>query len=173
MPSDQKLEFAWDKLSRLLEEGLDDHIREHWEEVALDKETVPYAPDYGRYLDMEQKGLFRIMSMRRGGRLVGYNAFFTMPHLHYRFTMHALNDVIYIDPEERRGWAGVRLIMEAEKALARLADPVKIFYHTKLHVAEDRGTVGRILERLGYAHVERVYAKVVSGAPANSTPSIV
>lgn len=140
---------------------MDALVREHWEEVSLDQGKIPLAPDYDGFQRMEDQGLLRTMAARRDGLLVGYNAFMVMPHLHYRHTLHALNDAIFVHPDER-GSAGVRLILESERALFEIG-VVKIFYHAKLHVAvgaRRSGTVGDILERLGYRHVENIYAKV-------------
>lgn len=152
--------YQWERLDRLLDDGLDDIAREHWHEVGLNKDRIPFDPNYLRFMEMEDKGLFKIMAARRGGTLVGYNGFFTMPHLHYWSSFHALNDVIYVDPDER-GWTGIRLIREAEKLLLAMGVK-KIMYHSKLHVKIGHGrTVGDLLAALGYVHVENVYAKVM------------
>lgn len=93
--------------------------------------------------------------------MVGYNGFVIAPHLHYRTTRQAMNDVLYVAQGER--WAGVKLIRQAELDL--FADNVdRILYHSKMHVqlghGKKHGTVGDLLERLGYAHMESIYAKV-------------
>lgn len=157
------LEISWDSLDRLLGEGLEDMLAQHWEEVALDRDLIPLDPDWETMRRMERAGDFRVVSARRNGRLVGYAAFLVSRPLHYRTTLHALNDVIYIAPEERRGLTGVRLICWSESALAKLG-VVKVIYHTKLHVllgAKKQATLSDLLERLGYRHGENMLSKVL------------
>lgn len=131
--------------------------------MALDKDRVPLDVDWGRYFAMERAGCLRGITVRRNGKLIGYSAFITTPHLHYKSTPYAINDVFYIDPEHR-GLAGVRLIQQSEKLLREIGVR-KVLYHVKLHVllgkGSNRAIVGRLLERLGYRHIEEVYAKLL------------
>jgi hypothetical protein len=158
------LSIGWSSIDEALADGLEDMIALHWEEVALDKTSIPLDVDWDGYRRREREKTFRGIAMRCDGRLIGYNAFFITPTLHYRSTLHALNDVIYVDPDGR-GMAGVRLLRESEHLLSGLAPLVKVIYHTKLHVVLGQGarsgTVGTLLERLGYSHIENVYAKLV------------
>lgn len=154
------LSFAWEPIERLLGEGFEDLLVSHWEEVALEQSIIPLEVDWPRYITMEKAGTLKVLAMRRGARFVGYNAFFISPSMHYRNTLHAVNDVIYVDPEERRGSAGVRLIREADRLLKGLG-VVKVVYHIKLHVLADRGTIGKVLQHLGYTEFERLYSKVL------------
>lgn len=156
----RQTEIGWSALQPLLDLGLEDLLIHHWEEVALDQGRIPFDPDWDRLRRAERDGTLKIVAARRGGRLLGYNAFFVMGHMHYRSTLHALNDVIYVDPEERKGGLGLRLVRKSERLLAEIG-VVKVFYHTKVHVLSERGTVGAVLERLGYTQVERVYAKLI------------
>ena len=155
--------IGFEPLRDLLADGLEDMLFEHWQEVGLDHDAVPLAPDWEHYRDMEKQGIFRIIAMRDFGQLVGYSAFFVNRHLHYRHTLHASNDYFWLRPDKRRGWAGVRLFRDSERLL-KAAGVVKIAYHIKPHVllgARKSGTAGDLLLRLGYRHAEDGYWKII------------
>lgn len=163
----------WAKLDDLLADGFEDLLLAHWEEVATDRDVIPFAPDWERYRMMERNGMFRILAMRHNGRLIGYNGFFIAPNLHYSTSLQAINDVIYVDPTYRG--AGVRLIREAEKRLMELGVQ-KIHYHVKIAVNIGRdgrpATVGDLLARMGYVHVEQMFAKLLRRSPSWPAPPL-
>jgi len=162
MPSD--LTFAVETINDALRDGFEDLAAEHWAEVALDKDAVPLSPDWPKYRWLEKAGILKSITARRAGRLIGYDVFFVQPTLHYSTSTWAVNDILYLDPEERRGMAGARLILESEKLLREMGVQ-KVLYHTKLHVhlghGKARGMVGDLLLKLGYKHVENVMAKLL------------
>lgn len=157
------IDLTWESLQRLLDEGLAELIFAHWEEVGVDKDVVQFDPDYEHFLRLEKAGSFKIMAMRRLDKLIGYNGFLIHPHPHYRKVLHALNDVIYVDPEER-GRSGVRMIKTAEHDLFEWGVK-RIMYHSKEHVkvGSKDGTLGDLLALLGYAKMESTYTKVRRG----------
>ena len=101
------LTLEWEPLRRLLDEGVEELLARHWEEVAVDHDSIPLAPDWDRAFALQAAGVLRTAALRRNGRLIGYNAFHVLQPLHYRMTTHAVNDVLYVDPDER-GTAGLR-----------------------------------------------------------------
>ncbi|HEY1858646.1 hypothetical protein [Acidocella sp.] len=125
--------LAWESLGRLLDSGIEELVRQEWQEVAVEREKMPLDLDWDQYQDMENSGLFRCCVAWRGKKLVGFNSFVTVKgHAHYRSTPHAMNDAIYVMPEER-GVTGLRLILWAEKALREMLAPraVRIIYQVK------------------------------------------
>ena len=52
--SEPALTFEWERLDRALGEGLEDMLAAHWEEEALDKDTVALAIDWDRYRRLER-----------------------------------------------------------------------------------------------------------------------
>lgn len=156
------LEIGWTPLDKLLADGFEDLLVSHWQEVALDQETIPLAPDWQRYFALEKAGAFKAMAMYRSSFLVGYSCFFIHPHNHYRHTLHAINDIIYVDHGSRG--LGFRLVREAERKLKDLG-VVKVIYHVKLDILltrEDRpATVGDLLTAMRYKHIENCYAKLL------------
>lgn len=187
------LVVAREPLSGILESGLADLLRAHWEEVAHDRDQIILDPDWPGYLEDERQHRFLAWSARRAGVLVGYSGFYVVPHRHYRKSLFAVNDVIYLAPQER-GAAGVSLIVQVEKALKEMG-AAKVFYHVKtdallgsagdsLEAVEDLQeleevtgvelpdaiyssdrTLGAVLLALGYNHVENQFGKLLLGAP--------
>lgn len=158
-------EIEWIKIDAALTAGFEDMMAAHWEEVALDKDQVPLAPDWPRYRLFERQGILKALGMRSAaGKLVGYNVFFVQPPMHYAAQRWAVNDILYLDPAERSGTLGARMIREAEERF-RPAGVGKIIYHAKLHVhspgKEKGATVTDLLVRMGYRHDENVLTKLL------------
>lgn len=156
------MKFAWEKLGPLIRDGLEDLLYQDFREVEVDQDTVPMAPDWPYYFEQERIGTYRVISARLDGELVGHNAFFVNKHTRHKGVTFAINDMIYMAPEHRKGWAGIALIRESERLLKE-AGVVKVQYSIKLHVklGASRGTVGDLLAHLGYRHIEDVYAKIL------------
>lgn len=129
----------------------------HWVEVALDQAQIPLDPDLERYQAYAEAGQLFILTMRDEGKLVGYLTAILSGHLHYKSTMMAFVDLYLVEQSSRKGMAGVRLFREAEKALRALGVR-RIQTATKLHAHLD---MSRLLERLGYTHVEAAYHKLL------------
>ena len=126
---------------------------EHWEQIALEKDTIPLAPVWDGYRDLEAADALRIITAREDGELVGYAIYIIGPSLHYADQRFADADVFWLAPEHRKGMAGMRLFRHAEKVLKE-AGVTRVFNKVKLHF-----DVGKVFERMGYKAVERVYAK--------------
>lgn len=147
------LTFQTERLTEVRAEA-EPLLRRHWEEIALDRDTVPLDPDWDAYARIEAAGLMHITTARDGtGRLVGYAAYFLAPNLHYRSLHVAETDIFWLSPEHRRGSAGLRLIRAAEEHL-KTRGVNKIVSKVKLH-----HDTGPVFERLGYTAIERIYAK--------------
>lgn len=130
-------------------------LSRHWKEVALNHADVPLDIDHERYDAMDEAGALHIVTVRRGGALIGYHVAIVTGHLHYKSTLHGVTDVYYIAPECRHGVTGMRMFQAVERELKALGVK-KLFTGTKLHL--DQGT---LFERLGYQPVERLYSKII------------
>jgi len=126
-------------------------LRQHWREVAWEQEKIPLDIDYQTYDMLDKAGMFHCFSSRVGGVLVGYSAYFMRPNPHYKSTMWAANDVIFMLPEHRGH--GRYLMTFAEEELRALGANV-ISYHVK--VALDWGVA---LKRRGYTHLDNIWVK--------------
>lgn len=128
-------------------------LRRHWREIAHYPD-IALDPDVDRYHAIEDAGNLRVFTARVMGRLVGYALFFVHPNLHYRSSVQAVADVIYVDPDHRRSTIGLRLLAYTEAALK--AEGVQAVYH---HVKANHAGLGKILERTGYDLIDLIYAK--------------
>jgi GNAT superfamily N-acetyltransferase len=130
-------------------------LRRHWEEIALNKDTVPLDPDIERYKQISSIGMLHITTARDGGDLIGYAAYFIMPNLHYRSVIVGETDIFWLAPEYRKGMVGARLLKTAETHLINKGVNTVV---SKVKISHD---VGALFERLGYTAIERIYMKKV------------
>lgn len=126
----------------------------HWEEIATWPD-IRLDPDTGAYEALDDAGMLRMYTVRdaRSGTLAGYAAYIVRTHLHYRQSKQAVQDVLFLRTDYRRGQTGRQLIEYADAQLA--AEGVQVVYH---HV-KTAHNFGPLLERIGYEHVENIYAK--------------
>ena len=148
------LTYRREKLSDIKEEVLP-LLEKHWEEIALEKEIVKLDPDWDAYEFMDSHGLLVCVCARHSGVLIGYTVYFISRNIHYKELLCAENDLFFLDPEFRKGMAGVNLFRAAEVVLKGLGVN-RISNKVKLH-----HDVGKIFERMGYQPIERVYVKKV------------
>ena len=128
-------------------------IHKHWEEIALNKDKIKLNPDWEMYSLLESNGALKIFTARSDDKLVGYFVVLVGTNIHYKDHLFASNDVIYLDPEYRKGMTGIKLIKAAEKWLKDDGVSVLVI-NTKVHRPFDS-----VLERLGFNLIERVYSK--------------
>lgn len=139
----------------VLKEEIRPLIVDHWQEIALDKETVKLDPDWDEYDRLATAGQLHLLTARVNNELVGYYVGIVKPHLHYKNSLTAFNDVLYIKPEHRQGMVGIRLFKEIERTLKERGVQ-KTYMNTKAH-----HDFGVIMERLGYKKTETIYTKVI------------
>jgi len=149
-----------ESISAALAEGLEDMLAVHWQEVAHPTDPA-FSPNWPAILEAERQKRLVPIVIRSGMRMIGYSCFCVTEHLHHQHSRIATNDTIYVDKDEGRGLAGVKLIRESE-LLLRMRGAQSIVYGTNLHVLSRDGShdrVGRLLTHLGYSHVANTYAK--------------
>lgn len=150
------IKFSQEKLSDLLgSDNLYDLLFDHWEEVAVHKEGIPFDPDIEKYKEMERIGVLHVITARDGKKLVGYSIYIVSPHIHYMSSVFAVNDVVYLSPEYRRGFTGIKLLKFAEESLKK-EDVDVIHMHVK-----NRVNFGGVLSRMGYQSIEEIYSKYI------------
>lgn len=146
----------WERVSRLRDDGAEDLLLQHWRETALHHEDVPLDPDWSRVFCLEREGWLKVASLRRYGELIGYAVFTIARHLHFRSSVYATCNALYVLPEHR-GYAGGKLVVETERML-RALDVTKVVHQAPV----SRGKkLGALLERLGYKHTEDFYCKLM------------
>lgn len=162
------LRFAREPLTDALWAEVFPLLRSHWREVAAFPD-IPLEPDRDLYRHAEANGALRVFTAREpnettvrhldGQRsrqvvplLVGYAAFFVRSNPHYKSSIQAVQDVLYLDPAYR-GVSAVKFIAWCDAALA--ADGVQVVMQ-HLKVKSDHA---RLMAHLGYEPVDTIYAK--------------
>lgn len=124
----------------------------HFTEIAHFSD-IELNPDYSLYLAMEDGGGLRVYTARRSdGELIGYAIFFVRRNPHYRTSLQAVQDILFVRPDQR-GVTGARLIMYADAELKREG------VQAVMHHVKAAHNFGPLLERLGYQLVDLIYAK--------------
>lgn len=123
---------------------------EHWQEISHNKD-IPLDPDLDAYLRVAESGSLRVFTVRRGGALIGYAVFIVRRNLHYKTSLQAVQDVLFIRKSERGG-TGIRFIKFCDNMLR--SEGVQVVYQ---HVKAAHN-FGPLLVRLGYECVEEIYS---------------
>lgn len=154
MQSIQDIKYQREDLYKIKDE-ISNLIQDHWEEIALNKEKIKLNPDWSAYSALYEAGKLGIYTARKNEKLIGYFVVIANSNPHYKDHLFAVNDIIYLAPEHRKGFVGVKLIKYAEKDLKKFG--VSVFtINTKVHKPFDS-----VLERLGFNLIERVYSKYI------------
>jgi hypothetical protein len=130
-------------------------LERHYKEVAVDQD-IPLKPDFETYLSMEQAGFIRCFVARETTAdntlaLVGYAVYFVKNNIHYSTSLQAVQDVLFIDKSSRG--TGMRFINWCDGEL-RKEGVQRVIQHVKTFL-----NFGPLLERLGYLHIENIYAR--------------
>jgi GNAT superfamily N-acetyltransferase len=124
----------------------------HYEELALDQDKVPLAPNYDVYIERERHGQVMFMVARDKGELIGYFIGFVMPGLHYMTCLTLAMDIFYIHPAHRGNNTG-RDLFKAVEAEAKRRGVQRMIVSSKVHFSADW-----LFNRLGYTEIEHVYS---------------
>jgi GNAT superfamily N-acetyltransferase len=127
----------------------------HWEELALDRDTVPLDPNWSRYAELENAGAISMVTLRAQGHVVGYCVMLLSPGLHYKTCFEARMDMFWIAPEYRGRMGGVRLFRAVEAELKRRGVR-RMYVGSKLHRDSSR-----LFEAMGYTPIERWFSKTL------------
>lgn len=130
-------------------------LEDHWEEIALHKDSIKLNPDFSRYEQMFKSGNMRIVTARDDGKLVGYCIMMLYYHIHYKDQYMAMDDIFFIAKDYRKGLTGVKLFIKTEEIMKQYG-VTKLSMNVKTH--QD---VGAIFERLGYKETERMFTKMI------------
>lgn len=147
--------YAREPLSPELVSEMVPLIVRHFVEVAHFKD-IKVEPDFDRYMAVEAAGLLRIYTAREHGQLIGYSVFVVTQHPHFRGVLQANEELLFLDPDHRRGAAGSYFIKFCDEQLA--AEGVNVIYHT-VSPARDYSPI--LLSR-GYSLCDHVYARRLS-----------
>ena len=124
----------------------------HWQEIAR-YHDIKLNPDVAMYNKLDEAGKFVIYTARDNGELVGYAAYFLNHNMHYRDSFQAVQDVLFLHPDYRNGFTGIRLIKYADQQLQELGVQL-VMHHVKL-----KNDFGMILQRMGYQPIETIWGR--------------
>lgn len=126
--------------------------RRHWEEMPH-QPGLEFFVNIPAYERAELGGMLRFYTARCSEILVGYGVFFLHDSLWYRDTIEAGQHSLYLAPEARQGWNGIKLIRFTEDALR--AEGVRIL-HQHVHGG---GSEARLFPLLGYTKMHEEFEK--------------
>lgn len=133
---------------------MQDAHRRHWEETEEYRHDAEFRLDYGRVMEVDKQGRYLMIAVEHTptGTLVGNFGLLMEQCIHTQL-LSAYEDVLYIEPEHRRGRVGVELIRYAEDVVRRLgARELTLSARTVTKV-------GPMLERMGFDHFKSLYNK--------------
>lgn len=144
--------YAREKIKDCLDEALP-LLEAHWKEVAFYPDIV-LEPDREAYYAMESLGCVACFVVRdEDSHMIGYAVYFMRKSLHYKNSLQASNDIIYLNPTHRKlGLAG-DFISWCDKQLKELG--VQVVSH---HIKSSHNW-GRLIERQGYQLQDLIYTK--------------
>jgi hypothetical protein len=133
-------------------------MQRHWEEIAIDRESIKLSLNVERYKCMDEGGILHILTARNGADLlVGYFMAFILPHIHYQEAgPMAFTDVYYLHPDYRDFSSGADLFIEAERTLADRG-VTKAYLSCKVH--QDNTP---LFERLGWLLSDKTFTKLLN-----------
>ncbi len=147
-----RCDYQLDTIESCRADGIEDLLRRHKNEIAH-YQDIPLDVDWQRYEDAEKAGVFRVMTARLGSKIIGYVCFFVMPHAHYKGSLTAVQDVLYVDPDYRHGRTGYRLIQLADDYLRAEGVQITMHHYKVTH------PIGSLLMRQGYQLIDFVAGK--------------
>lgn len=143
--SSERVAAIWPEIYPLFEK--------HWKEIG-EYDDIPLNPDFESYKKIDEAGLIRVYAARENGTLIGYCVFFVNPNLHYKHTVQALQDVLFIQ-KEKRGFG--------KKFMAWCDDQLKAEgVHIVHRFMSNKNDFGPILERMGYEFMAQIYSRRIT-----------
>lgn len=151
---------CWEeKLTDALIEEVRPLLEAHYQEIAWRQDAIPLDIDVERYKALWADGHVLVIAAREKDlTLVGYNVYFINHHLHYKSTVYAMNDVLYVKPSARGAAIALKMLRVAEDILSRRYERLVM----GLHIKEDHDW-GVIARRARYKKIEATWFKLVGG----------
>ncbi len=138
----------------LLDEALD-LFRTHSEESSERLDLIPLEVNHQGYLRLEAANKLFVFTIRDGSKLIGYSKWIVSNPLHYKNSLTVSSTTIYVLPEYRKGLLGYKFIKWSIDQIKK-RQIKRILIGIKPH-----HDFGKLLERLGATHFEKVYSIVL------------
>lgn len=148
------MRFAIEQLSfELLDEAIP-LFKDHFHEISANPD-IKLEPDYDKYMVFQGMGILRFYSARKeNGELMGYAVFIVQANMHYKSSLQAVQDIIFLNKEMRGQKIGSEFIAWCDEMLR--AEKVQVVYQ---HVKTAHEWGKAILVPMGYKHVENIYSR--------------
>jgi hypothetical protein len=131
-----------------------DLVYAHWQELGLDLD-LSIDPDIEKMQAMENIGMFKVITAREDGKMVGYLLAIFSRHLHYKSSPPMfIVDAYYVSPESRSG-TGAKLIRCAE-GISRRLGAIKVYLSCKIHRDHSRLFVALGYKLSDFAFIKRI-----------------
>lgn len=154
------MRFALEPYSEKLVQEMRPLWDEHFKE--LPQLWSGIDPNLSVYSLLQKTNILRIYTARIGAQwentLVGYQVFCVMKHPHRQYSLEANQDILFLDPEVRKGmvaikflkWCDLQLELEGVKAIFRGS-----------RVKKD---IGSLYQRMGYECFDLIYVRKINYA---------
>jgi len=110
--------FARETIESCIEEAKP-LLEAHYAEIAH-YHDIPLDPDYDQYLQLEKMGIVRCYVARNSeGKMVGYAVYIVRNNLHYKTSLQAVQDIIFVKKECRGSERSRRNELQGEALLPR------------------------------------------------------
>jgi len=147
--------YKVERIASMLEE-FNQLLSEHMAEMNyFEMNGAKFDPDYDRYIRGQDAGHYIVVTARDNGELVGYAVFGIAPHMRFKSTVYAYEDLYYVEPDHRRQGIARQLFVEIEKLLTERGVAFVLATTKTYH---DRTG---LLEQSGYKHFEKVFCKQI------------
>ena len=152
--------IGWEPISTALAGGLEDLVSYDWGEATEGRDYPPLDISWNEYIGLERLGRYRGVSVRRAGRLIGYNGYDVFKPKRHRSTLWAFGDAMFIDKEHRGGLLAFRLLAKSHELLREIGVQWVVkgdMAVENLATAKPRASFGDLLVKIGYTPFDRTY----------------
>lgn len=136
-----------------VKDQVDELTHKNWEDTGLSKYGIKLNPDWDIYETLNKSYMLGVYTVRKQNNLVGYLTVVSREHHHYKNTVFASNDILFIEKEHRKGLLGYFLVKYAVKDLKNLGADVLLF------TSNIDKPYDSILKRLDFQPLEKVFIK--------------
>ncbi len=149
--------FSLEKLSDCKNEIEEILVKEHWPEVGHYSD-IPIDPEWSKYRLLEENNMLRCFVIRtplneefKESMLIGYAIFMVDKHLHYRNTIVASQDMLFVKKSYRG--IGHKFLEWCDEVLKEEG------VTTVTHHAKPWFNYGKLFEKMGYEKAETIWAR--------------
>ena len=113
---------------------------------------IPLGFNAEFYWHLESRNRLKIYTIRDNGKLIGFSFWVLFYPPHYKTSLTATSDMIFVLQEYRKGLFGYKFLKHSLNEIKK-HNPQRILVGVK-----PNNDFGKILERLGAGHFETVYS---------------